>query len=111
MTMSNALSDQAEDAGHDMLDAASRSLKNASEGLRNFSDESADALAAASHSAAAMTKQAGVRAADATEHASRLLAAEFKQHPLATFATIVGAFAAVTSIVIAIKRLATGRSK
>ncbi len=109
--MSNSLSDQAEGAGRGMLDTASRSLKNAADGMHNLSDESADALAAASHSAAAMTKQAGVRAADATEHVSRLVAKEFKQHPTATFAAILGGFAAIMSVAIAIKRLGRGRGK
>ena len=107
--MSNSLSNQAEDVGQDMLEAASSSLKNASQALHNFSDESADALAAASHSAATTTKQAGVRAADATEHVSRLVAHEFKQHPAATFAAILGALAAIMSFVIAIKRMGKGR--
>jgi hypothetical protein len=109
MTMSNSLTDQAGNAVQDMLDGTGRSLKNASEGLQNLSEESADALAAASHSAATMTKQAGARAADATEHVSRLVANEFKQHPAATFAAILGAFAAIISFVIAIKRLGRGR--
>jgi hypothetical protein len=103
--MANSLPDQAEDAGQDMLNAANRSLKDAADGLHKFSDDTADMLAAASQGAAAMTKQAGVRAADATEHVSRLVADEFKQHPAATFAAILGAFAAITSIVIAARRL------
>jgi hypothetical protein len=111
MKMSNSLPDQAENAGREALDAANRSLKNASDGLHKLSEESAEALSAASQGAAAMIKQAGVRTADATEHVSGLLADEFKRHPAATFAAILGAFAAITSIVIATsKRLGRGQA-
>ncbi|MGY6552548.1 MAG: hypothetical protein ACXIT4_11765 [Erythrobacter sp.] len=109
--MANSISDDVTIAGRELLGPANQSLDYAADGLLKFSAEASDALADTSRSAAKMTEQAGVRAADATEYVSRLLADELKRHPAATFAAILGAVAAVTGIVIASKRIGRRRAE
>jgi ElaB/YqjD/DUF883 family membrane-anchored ribosome-binding protein len=103
--MNKSFSDQAEVAGQKILDGANRSLHNASEGLQSLSDDTATVVTSASRAAADMTKAAGARAASATEQAAAVLADEFKRHPAATFAAVLGALAAMGSVLFAVKRL------
>jgi hypothetical protein len=107
--MSKSFPDQAEDLGREAFRAVNRSLKNASEGLQAFSDDSAKALSATSKEAAQIIEKAGVRAADTTEDVSRFIAHELKLHPAATFAAVIGGFVAIAGVIIAGNRFARGR--